>query len=226
MLRNISGKHSALGNAEISVRPNHSVSVLFDFIDRSIDGFPAFYLALNDSDRENRISDILVTYFSVCHHQEKEGFIPYHFTKNPSQSHSAKETDIGVRILTNENPVITIAEFEAKRLSETTANKEYVCGNKGGMERFKRGLHASHLTLCGMFGYVQSRTIGEWADKINSWISELSVGNQDSSIDWKSPKEKLVHVTEYSHVDKWSSNNARIGSNHILLFHYFIDLCN
>ncbi|MDR1371125.1 MAG: hypothetical protein LBJ72_13535 [Dysgonamonadaceae bacterium] len=76
------------------------------------------------------------------------GFPPYYFGKNPAQSQSGRETDIGVFLIKSEKP-ITLIEFEAKRLSDTSNNKEYVCGKRGGIERFKRELHSSHLSVCG-----------------------------------------------------------------------------
>jgi hypothetical protein len=53
-------------------------------------------------------------------------------------------------------------------ISDTSNNKEYVCGKRGGIERFKRELHSSHLSVCGMFGYVQNDMPANWVDKINA----------------------------------------------------------
>ena len=76
--------------------------------------------------------------------KKEMGFFPFNFVKNPTQESSTKETDIGVVVLSKTEKPVTIIEFEAKRFSETSNNKEYVCGERGGIERFKRGYHSAH----------------------------------------------------------------------------------
>jgi len=94
------------------------------------------------------------------------------------------------------------------------------------MERFKRGEHASHLIVCGMFGYVQSRTSEEWITKVNTWISELAQSNVDPRIDWNYPNEKLSHYIYLPDVQVLKSVNNRAKSqDSILIYHYFINLC-
>jgi hypothetical protein len=120
---------------------------------------------------------------------------------------------------------IPIIEFEAKRLSESSNNKEYVCGIRGGIERFKRGHHSSHLKVCGMFGYVQSRTSEEWIKKINNWIKELSENNSDKTIDWSDESEFLYKSVSLPFVEKLNSANYRtLQKDSIQLWHYLIDL--
>jgi hypothetical protein len=225
MLRNAVDNINSAGTADLSLHGGRSVAVLIGFIDKNILGFPAFYLKHGDSKTENRISDLLVEYLTCCLDSEGNGFIPYRFVKNPTQAHSTKESDIGVRVRTNAHPLTTIAEFEAKRLSGSSTNTEYVYGERGGIERFKRGHHASHLSLCGMFGYVQSKTIDEWTGKINGWIQRLADADADSTIDWKPKPEKLVQLSEEKGINKWRSTNDRKGNAPIQLYHYFINLC-
>ena len=225
MLRNAVDNINSAGTVDLSVDGRRSIAVLIAFIDKNIVGFRTFYLKNGDSKYENRISDLLVEYLTGCLDDEGNGFIPYRFVKNPTQAHSTKESDIGVRVRSNAHPLATIAEFEAKRLSDSSANTEYVYGERGGMERFKRGHHASHLSFCGMFGYVQSKTINEWTTKINKWIQGLADADADSTIDWKPKPEKLIQWSEEKGVYKWRSKNDRRGSTPIELHHYFINLC-
>ena len=211
-------------NDDLSIESDHEILLILDFIDRTISGFRSYYLTLRDSDRENRISDFLINHFQICLRDEKsEGFPPFDFRKNPTQATSTKETDIGVIVLTKNTRPVTILEFEAKRLSDTSNNKEYVCGNRGGIERFKKGLHASHLLVCGMFGYVQSKTSLEWVEKINTWLVELSQIDDDR-INWKNPDEKLSKVKDLGNVEKWTSVNDRINIKALRIYHYFINL--
>lgn len=210
---------------DLSVTPNHEVVFILSFIDRNLSGFPSYYLSLKDSDRENRISDFLINYFEICLREEQID-CPFNFRKNPTQSFSGKETDIGVLIVTRNSPPITFLEFEAKRFSDTTKYKEYVSGKRGGIERFKKGEHASHLPICGMFGYVQSRSSAEWINKVNKHISELAL-LEPAEIDWSNTEEKLCHEKSFQNVEELKSINVRVQPqkyHSIILYHYFIVL--
>jgi hypothetical protein len=213
---------------DLSVEPNQEIVFILSFIDRNLSQFYPYYISIKDSDRENRISDFLIHYFQYCLRVDQtEGFCPFDFRKNPTQEESGKETDIGVFVLTKSCKPVTIIEFEAKRFSKTSKYKEYVSGERGGIERFKRGEHAPHLSICGMFGYVQSRTITEWIQKINSWIIELSV-TKTPDIDWSSPEEQLTSIETFTDVEKLKSTHLRIQPQQyksITLYHYFINLC-
>lgn len=210
---------------DLSVSINHEIVFVLDFIDRNISNFVIYYFNIKDSDRENRISYFLSCYFNACLVDEKDGFCSLNFVKNPTQESSTKETDIGVVVLSKTEKPVTIIEFEAKRFYESSNNKEYVCGERGGIERFKRGFHSAHLNMCGMFAYVQSRKSEEWILKVNEWIKEESETNTDPEIDWKSIDEKLIANTVFKDVEKLESVHCRKQSNDtILLWHYFINL--
>jgi hypothetical protein len=212
---------------DLSVKPNMEILLILNFIDENISNFRPYYLSIKDSDRENRITDFLVHYFQVCLKDNKyEGFPPFDFRKNPTQEIDGKETDMGVFVLTKNIKPISIIEFEAKRLSATSNNKEYICGDRGGIERFKRCAHGAHLLIAGMFGYIQDTAFLNCADRINQWIDELSKDNTDMSIDWSGSDEKLISVQELENNSKWSSLHTRFGKPSIELFHYFLNLTN
>lgn len=210
---------------DLSIDTNFEVNLILSFIDKNISDFPSYYQSIKDSEKENRISDMLVHHFELCK-DDFESYFPFRFSKNPTQPESDKETDIGVFVMSRTNKsILPIIEFEAKRFSESSNNKEYVCGTRGGIERFKRGYHSSHLKVCGMFGYVQSRSSAEWIDKINNWIKELSQGNSDKTIDWSSRQETLSKTKSLPFIEKLSSTHYRIvQKDSILLWHYLIDL--
>ena len=209
---------------DLSVDPNLEVDLILYFVDKNISGFPVYYQSIKDSEKENRISDNLVHHFELCKN-ESESFLPFRFSKNPTQPESDKETDIGVFVMSRAQKPIPIIEFEAKRLSESSNNKEYVCGIRGGIERFKRGHHSSHLKVCGMFGYIQHKTSVEWIEQINNWITELSKNNSDSTIDWTDKKELLSEIESFPFIEKLSSIHQRTSQkDSIILWHYLIDL--
>jgi hypothetical protein len=216
----------SVGNPELNLQENYSVSTLLSFVDQMIPGFKQYYLKITDEPHENLVSFHIVNYFNSCLLDHDEGFSPFKFlfVKNPPQEGSKKETDIGVVPLSKSKPLSTIIEFEAKRFCSSSNNKEYVNGERGGIERFKRGMHGSHLTIAGMFGYIQESNFLNCVEKINGWISELAANNTDETIDWASPEERLISLEELESVSKWVSRNSRSGNTHLKLFHYLLDL--
>ena len=212
------------GVHDLSIDPNFEVDIVLLFIDKYLPDFPPYFQSVKDSKKENRISDILVHHFELSKN-ETGGYFPFRFSKNPTQPESDKETDIGVFVMTRNQKPLPIIEFEAKRFSETSNNKEYVCGLRGGIERFKRGHHSSHLIVCGMFGYVQCLTALQWNEKVNVWIKELSESNVDPTIDWTDSQEFLIKTDSFSQVEKlYSSHSRKSFGDRILLWHYLIEL--
>jgi len=208
---------------DLSVPNNHEIEQILLFVDKHISGFPDYYQKNNESAMENWISNLLVRHFNLCNN-ETGGYLPYEFSKNPPQAQSNKETDIGVYINTRNSKPIPIIEFEAKRFSDSSSNEQYVYGDRGGIERFKRSQHSSHLKVCGMFGYVQSRTAKYWFTKVNGWLTSKSTKNTDSTIDWLKD-EQLLKYASLSLVEKYSSSHTRkLLNDNIFLWHYFIDL--
>lgn len=224
MLKDILPSYQGPKPTDLSININFEIDKILGFIDNNIAGFVPYYQEVKDSGKENRISDNLVHHFQLCI-SEQDGFLPYDFRKNPTQAESDKETDIGVYILTRSIKPIPIIEFEAKRFSTTSKYKEYVSGVRGGIERFKRGHHSSHLVVCGMFGYVQSSTSLDWITKVNDLINNLSTTNTDATIDWTDKDEKLVTISSFLKVEKLRSISLRqTPLEKLLLWHYFIDL--
>lgn len=224
MLKNILQTYQTPKPSDLSVSDTIEIDKIIGFIDSTIEGFVPYYTQVKDSGKENRISDTLVHHFQLCK-IENGGFFPFDFRKNPTQVDSDKETDIGVFVLTRGLKPIPIIEFEAKRFSSVSKYKEYVSGVRGGIERFKRGHHSSHLTVCGMFGYVQSDTSQKWIQKVNDWLKDLSINNTDVTIDWSDSNEVLVPVDSFTNIEKFTSTTIRNSPlDKLLLWHYFIDL--
>lgn len=224
MLRDSLPTYQTPDSRNLSLEPNHEVNLILSFIDNYISGFSSYYSSINDSEKENRISDILVHHLELCK-TESGGYYPFRFSKNPTQSSSTKETDIGVFVMSRTRKPIPILEFEAKRFSKSSNNKEYVCGARGGIERFKRNEHSSHLKICGMFGYVQYKSSSEWIYTVNNWIGDLAKNNSDKTIDWRDDKEKLAKVDSFVSVEKLYSLHVRKSSgDKIVLWHYMIEL--
>lgn len=191
------------------------------FVDFYLPEFTAFYKSQGSPIGENRITDLLSVHFSTCH----QGYLPFFFGKNPTQEKGHRESDLGVFAKDRDmKPLLPILEFEAKKLSPTSNNHEYVYGKRGGMERFKRNLHSPHLSHCGILGYVFCNDLDYWSGQINSWIASLANQSPIEGIDWQGDDELLHHVGSIGKVAKLVSKNKRVNQSDITILHYLIDL--
>lgn len=196
-------------------------AVVVSYMDNHLPDFVAYYKAQGSPVGENRISDLLCSHLNMS----LDGFLPFWFGKNPTQIVGYRESDMGVFVKDKEmNPMRPLFEFEAKKLSPSSANKEYVCGERGGMERFKRDIHSPHLPHCGMLGYVFVHDSQYWMEQINSWITNLASHSPLSGADWRGEDELLHACGVVGTVTKYLSKNKRASKSDIMIFHYFIDL--
>lgn len=197
------------------------VQVIVSYVDYYLPDFVTYYKYQGCPSAENRITDLLSFHLNTCN----QGYMPFYFGKNPTQNNGYRETDLGVYVKDrNMNPILPIFEFEAKKLSQTSNNKEYVCGKRGGIERFKRNIHSTHLPYCGMLGYVFNNDSNYWMGKINSWITSLASQSLSNGIDWRGNNELLHYIGTNGNITKSMSKNKRIVKTDIVIFHYLIDL--
>ena len=144
-------------------------------------------------------------------------------------------TDIGIFLKVQDRsidpPLITV--LEGKRLTNNLRSKrrkEYVFGHDekcgkhvpcGGIERFKLSIHGRQCrNHAGMIGYIQTETPDYWRWKINSWISELSLRNEDPK--W-SIEEHLESVATTGRISESTSVVYRKTSE-LQLKHLWINL--
>ena len=141
------------------------------------------------------------------------------------------EVIIGASLYTIYDPAIV---FECKRLPAPSPEreKEYVTGGiehkKGGIQRFKLGLHGANHDMAAMIGYLQEGSASDWHDKINKWIVELSSGGIADVCVW-SRSELLQKLEEdpLMGIANCQSTHDRIGSaksNKILIRHLWIKM--
>jgi hypothetical protein len=200
---------------------DETIRLVLAFVDLTLPDFISFYHAQGSPQRENRISDLMVAHFHYCN----DGAWPFFFQKNPTQLTGGRETDIGV--FSNDRkttPLLPIFEFEAKKLSRSSTNHEYVYGERGGMERFKREIHSPHLPQCGMLGYVLCKDLNHWSNQINTWITSLANQFPREGIDWQGKDELLHFLGTNDTIAKFVSKNKRVTLSDITILHYLIDL--
>lgn len=194
---------------------------VISFVDCYLPEFITYYKSQGTPTGENRITDLLSFHLNTCH----QGYLPFFFQKNPTQENGYRECDLGVFAKDRDmKPVLPFFEFEAKKLSPTSHNHEYVYGERGGMERFKREIHSPHLPQCGMLGYMFCHDSNYWMAQINTWITCLANQSPSEGIDWRGEEELLHPVDSIGTVAKFVSKNKRTKLSEITVLHYLIDL--
>ncbi|MDP4264748.1 MAG: hypothetical protein Q8941_19630 [Bacteroidota bacterium] len=119
----------------------------------------------------------------------------------------------------------SIFAIEAKRLPTPGSGrqKEYVQGNLGAMERFKRNYHGKHLEHSAILGYIEKEDFDFWHNQICGWINELIATSIDATIIWNKD-DLLSFLRSLSNLNLYTSINSRNGSTSIKLTHYWLYL--
>jgi len=132
------------------------------------------------------------------------------------------EAKEGVDFVIKIKPYIMTADsiflIEAKRMP--THSRDYVQGDNGGIERFKRELpgYGKHLLQSAMLGYIQEKSKDYWLKRINGWIDEKITNESD--INWDD-NDKLRKNEEFA---DFISQHSRITQPPITLHHYWLIL--
>jgi hypothetical protein len=147
--------------------------------------------------------------------QAKNSVGAFSFQNAPHQS-NAREPDMGTvtqtRVLNGNYD--SIFDIECKRLNSTLSHvREYVSGNTGGIERFKRNEHGVDMSCSAIIGYIEDRTDIYWFNQINEWIDELHIKYPAF---WK----ETEHLSQ--HANRFKSTHEKTSCHrYITLFHFF-----
>ncbi len=217
------------------------IHLLITFFENSLPFFPEYFRNahvlqnLPDTiEGENRITVILCQ-FLTSHEKNldytttKQGFYNFQFVNQvPANGH--RSSDIGVFLANIIVPSNVLFVIEAKRLPTLpikTRQKEYVIGDGGGIERFKKQVHGQELrnNISSIIGYIQNHNSEYWQTQINSLIDEQIEQSSNPKISWSS-KDILIKdmVFQKEFVTKFNSIHQRINLSDIHLIHYWIDL--
>ena len=187
---------------------------LFAFVSGNISGFPAYMKDHKfEAVGENRITSYLCVYF-----EDKIGFLPFRF-QNQAPAHDNRTHDIGVFQLKFDGR--TFCAIEAKLLSVSSHSNQYVEGNTGGIERFKRNVHGTDLDYSIMVGYIQKENESHWFGRVNNKIDTLANATHDGQIEW-STKDKLKKIGQDLMHYEYESKHTRKGITPIILYHFWV----
>lgn len=221
---------------EIDAEKKLSIEMIIAYLDERLPDFPNFFKVrysstyLNDS--EPIISQNLSTFLNTF--RKHDEVLLFNFEREWKRSIYAVDfavIDVKSFKKSNEKPK-PFFTIEAKRLPAPKKNKkddsrekEYVEGNGGGVERYKRGKHGKELFQSAIIGYIQKESCSYWVTEINKWIKDLEP-KSDSSIQWNS-EDLLVQSNDFGKTKKYHSKNTRIidsEEDSIELYHYLMKL--
>ena len=126
------------------------------------------------------------------------------------------ERYFGTSYYTQDDPFLV---FECKRLPAPSRRREreYVSSGsdekiKGGIQRFKLGLHARRLRSVVMVGYIERDEPRNWFEKINGWINELVDTRQRHGEKWGASDILADFVEGEEGIAHARSRHGRINS--------------
>ena len=195
--------------SDFSLPENQTIHSILVFIQTTLPEFETIFIqAKLPIHKEDDISKELSRYFNDKARVENLFF----------QFNEKKGVDLTIFVNPFKMGASSIFMIECKRLSKK--HYDYVSGDTGGIERFKREQDdfGKHLDKGAMIGYIQDMNHEYWHNKVNNWIEDLI--NKETDIIWEQ-KDKLILNEEISN---FKSVHARVSKEPIILFHYWIAL--
>ncbi len=211
------------------------IGKLIEFLDKYLPKFPSLFQQKTSKMKiksEDNISQEIWEHLQSIAHHSKEIFM---FQFQRKERNSRRSSDFGVLVVKpfNSEPSKEFFRIEAKLLPTPGTDKdgnsrerEYVQTDAGGIQRYKKGFHAPDLSQSAIIGYIQKEDCSHWHNKLNEWIDDLIVNNNDTNIRWDS-SDLLDETNDFGKTRKYYSKNTRIvGSkkNVIQLHHYLMEL--
>ena len=195
--------------------------LVIEFIERNVLFFIRDYI---DGEAEKGLnSNFVLCMNNLC---TNELFIFHHEDIETPSSGISPSIDIGVYTKAKGRRGQRFFALEAKRLCNSlplARKKEYVIGHGGGIERFKRDIHASKLTNAAMLGYVQTDSFDIWKTRINDWINDEITFSSSPDLKWFT-KDSLIEEYQSLQIAKFKSSHSRISKSQITLIHLWINL--
>lgn len=201
------------------------VDDLIAFLEKYLPNFPVETKA-NKSQNENDLSEELYKHltrkarFNADNITYPFEFQPEKNQKKPKQKGHAKRIDIATRLNTLDINMEVIYCIEAKKLPTDKINgkreKEYVCGDGGAIERFKKEHHGMDdegdlLARNGIVAYVTEHDFQHWYAQINTWISDTGCLSKE-----------LLKKQYFNKIGKLTSFHSRISGIDVEINHFWV----
>ena len=126
-----------------------------------------------------------------------------------------------------------IYTMECKRLPSPVGSRqrEYLTSEsghppRGGVQRYKMGIHGAGLDDAGIIGYVEEGTPEAWQRKINGWVDQLIRNPVDSTVVWKSADRLKPYsgVKKGKRVRVSKSECIRVQAGKTRLTHFHVNM--
>jgi len=203
-------KQSGFGSLPDEDKPLHILAI--EFVEDIL------LKLIQDDEREDALTEKLIQ-LSIFNQNP----VRWALVREKVNKHKSSE-DIGVSHKSNQHKNIFV--FEAKRLDSKlgkSREKEYIIGETGGIERFKRDKHGKGLPHAGMIGYVQTDDFDTWKSKINNWIDKEIITSTSPELSWIID-DKLIERNQTLQIVKYISTHNCISKKQINLTHLWVKL--
>ncbi len=228
-------------NPTYNINTNTYVNEVILFVENKLNLFPEY---LKNSailqnlpktiEGEDLITENLCVFFTLheknyTYQFDKQDNYDFQFL-NQSKGKGHRTNDAGVILANTKGSLGKILVIEAKRLPTpgTNREKEYIEGNLGGIERFKKEVHSQEIStnLALMIGYIQEENANHWHTNINEWINKQIEKSSNPEISWLDEDRLIIDIdfTSNKVITKYNSLHSRIKLEKIKLNHYWIDL--
>lgn len=218
--------------AEGTLRPEESLEAVWQHLR---DGLMA--LAEKGGAGQEDLPEDGLTQRLAIHLERSPHIRPYFFLREDLEDDrdgGSPRADLGVRARDESRILLSGIRYfggqrflalEAKRLPTpgTGREREYLEGKRGGVERFKRGIHAGDLTTVGIIAYVQRHGFGHWHELLNSWVDEL-IAASTPELPWDE-QDRLELETANERLAQLRSRNLRVSDKRRLTMrHIWVQL--
>lgn len=191
---------------DFNIPKGTTVKAILTFLDKSLPEFSALIKSIKSPPvLEDDLNSELIGFL-----QDSSNELLFHFN-------AKRGADININVRPYRPGARTVFLIETKRLPPTN-NKDYVKGNTGGIERFKRRLpgYGSHLTASAMVAYIQKFNVNYWHESINRWIQEQIA--TDTDLEW----DECDKLTGNAGESDFVSTHSRNPEPPITLFHFWL----
>lgn len=235
MLANAYPNQLALGTLAPTVqRPSASINRLLEFLQNELPRWR------DDGERqavesERELNAQLCAYLNSAAYHSTWDFIQFR-TDVPDESIRGRSIDLGPQPMHTvwiEGRRYTKYELllpiECKRLPTPTEpqrdEREYVFsryGLRGGIQRFKYGVHGAAHNLAAMIGYVQQHDCIHWRDQVRTWVTQLTESDHAWTV--SEALSEVAHDQNHRFMQLRSVHKRPGTLSSIEIFHYWVEM--
>ncbi|MHC5060131.1 MAG: hypothetical protein ACYTFK_03485 [Planctomycetota bacterium] len=212
---NIKKELRGRSDVKFSITQNTHQSKILELLRNNLEEFAEIYRSIPEPDNiRSKKEDYITIQIERFLNGKIQGYL--------FEPESCSGPDINILFKAFELHQKPLFVIEAKRL-RTQSGTDYVKGQTGGIERFKREKHGGNFEIAAMFGYLEENDFNHWHSKINGWIGQL-IGAKNEEVDWLE-QDKLTKINA-GKLGEYQSIHSRPTKKNIKLYHFWLNLTN